>query len=42
VAETRKIVAKSLEENQTDPQSQQELLKWYDTITQQNYFSNKG
>ena len=42
VAETRKIIAKNFKENQTDPQSQQELLKWYDTITRQNYFTNKG
>jgi hypothetical protein len=24
-----------------DPQIKHELLNWYDTITQQNYFSNK-
>jgi hypothetical protein len=42
VAETRKVIAKNLEENQTGPQSQQELLNWYDTITQQNYFTDKG
>jgi hypothetical protein len=42
VAETRKIIATNLEDNQVDPKIRHELLKWYDTITQKNYFSNKG
>ena len=42
VKETRDIVARNLDNNQTDPQTKQELLYWYDTITSQNYFSNKG
>ena len=41
VAETKKTIAKNLEENQTDPKSLQELLNWYDNIAQQNYFTNK-
>ena len=42
MAETWKITARNLEDNQIDPQTRQELLKWYDTITQQNYFTNNG
>ena len=42
VAETRNIIAKNLEDNHIDPQIRQELLKWYYTITQQNYFTNNG
>jgi hypothetical protein len=42
VIEIREIIAKNLEENQLDPKIRQELLNCYDTITQQNYFTNKG
>jgi|GEM_PF-3687610 len=41
VKETREIIAKNLNNN-TNPQAQQELLNWYDTITNKNYFSNNG
>ena len=39
--ETRDIIANNLVKNGVDPQIRHELLNWYDTITQQNYFSNK-
>jgi hypothetical protein len=42
VAETRKIIATNLEDNQVDPKTRHELLEWYDTITEQNYFCNNG
>ena len=41
VKETREIIANTLRKNLTDPPAEQELLNWYDTITKQNYFSNK-
>ena len=40
--ETKDIIANILVKNKVDPQIRQELLNWYDTITQQNYFSSKG
>ena len=42
VAETRNIISNSLKDNLLDPQTQQELLSWYDIITQQNYFTNSN
>ena len=39
VAETQTIFANILKQNLVDPQMQQELMKWYETITKQNYFS---
>jgi len=42
VKETREIIASKLDNNNTDPQVKHELLNWYDTITNQNYFSNNG
>ena len=39
VAETRNTISYTLKENLLDPQNQQELLNWYDVITQQNYFT---
>ena len=39
---TRKIIADNLSTNKVNSQAQEELLNWYDTITSQNYFSNKG
>jgi len=42
VTETRKITAKALENNIPNPQTRDELIKWYDTITKQNYLSNNG
>jgi hypothetical protein len=40
VKETKIILANMLKHNLVDPQTQQELLKWYDVITRQNYFTN--
>jgi len=37
--ETRNIISNTLKENLLDPQTQQELLNWYDVITQQYYFT---
>ena len=42
VKETKEIIANNLDNNNIDPQTKHELLNWYDTITNQNYFSNKG
>jgi len=42
VKETRKIIADNLSTNKINSQAQKELLNWYDTITSQNSFSNKG
>jgi len=42
VTETRDIISKTLKENLLDPQTQQELLNWYDAITQQNYFTTNN
>jgi len=39
VAETRNTISNTLKQNLLDPQTQQELLNWYDVITQQNYFT---
>jgi hypothetical protein len=39
VGETRTILTDMLKYHWTDPQTQQELLMWYDIITRQNYFS---
>ena len=41
VTETRTILTDTLKYHQTDPQTQHELLMWYDVITRQNYFSHK-
>ena len=41
VKETKKIFANILEHNIDTPQTQQELLKWFDTISEQNYFTHK-
>jgi hypothetical protein len=40
VKETRTILVNILKHNLTNPQTQHELLKWYDVITRQNYFNN--
>jgi len=42
VNETREIITNTLERNQLDPQTRQELMSWYDAITRQNYFTNNG
>jgi len=39
VAETSNIISNTKEKS-TRPQTQQELLNWYDVFTQQNYFTN--
>jgi hypothetical protein len=39
VKETRTILANTLKYKQADPQTQ-DLLKWYDVITKQNYFTH--
>ena len=41
VKETKKIFANILEHNIVTPQTLQELLKWFDTISEQNYFTHK-
>jgi hypothetical protein len=38
VKETKEIIANKLDSNNTDLQVKHELLSWYDTITNQNYF----
>jgi len=40
VAETCNVISITLKGNLLDPQTQQELLNWYDIFTQQNYFTN--
>jgi hypothetical protein len=42
VKETRDIIADNLDNNKIEPRTKLELLNSYDTITNQNYFSNKG
>jgi len=42
VKETRTILANIMTQNPIDPHTKQELLKWYDVITMQNYFAHKG
>jgi len=42
VKDTKDKIARALEENGVEPQTEQELLNWYDTITNQNKFSNNG
>ena len=42
IAETRNIPNSIMKSNLLDSQTRQELLTWYDTITKQNYFTNKG
>jgi hypothetical protein len=41
VQETRTILADILKRELIDRQKQQELLKWFDVITKQNYFAHK-
>jgi hypothetical protein len=42
IKETKEIITSHLDNNHTNPQNKNEILKWYDTITNQNYFSNQG
>ena len=39
---TKTILENMLTQNIVDPQTQQELLQWYDVITKQNYFTNNN
>jgi hypothetical protein len=39
--ETKVIFSNMLTHNLTAPQTQQELLRWFDIITEQNYFAHK-
>jgi hypothetical protein len=39
VTETQKIFANIMKEKLVDPQTQHELMNWYETITKQNYFT---
>jgi hypothetical protein len=39
--ETRAILANFLQQNLIHPNTQKELLKWYDIIAKQNYFAHK-
>jgi hypothetical protein len=41
VLETRTVLANILKHELIDPQTQQELLQWFDVITRQNYFTHK-
>jgi len=41
VLETKTILKDTLAYHQTDPQTQKELIMWYDIITRQNYFTHK-
>jgi hypothetical protein len=40
VTETRDIISNTLEQNLLDTHTRQELMGWYDVITQLNYFMN--
>jgi hypothetical protein len=42
VKETRDILSSKLEKNNTEPKTKQEPMKWFDTITSQNYFTHDG
>ena len=41
VIETRTILMDILKYELVAPQTQQEIVKWYDVITSQNYFAHK-
>jgi len=40
VLETKSILKNTLEYHQRDPQTQKELIMWYDVITRHNYFTH--
>jgi hypothetical protein len=40
IQDTKTILSSILSSNETDPQTQKEILTWYDTITGQNYFAH--
>ena len=42
IKETRDILFDKLEQNNTDLKQKRELMKWFDTITSQNYFTHNG
>ena len=41
VSETKTILDNMLKQELVEPQTQLEILRWYDVITKQNYFSHK-
>ena len=42
VTETREVIANAQENNLLDSQNREELIRWHDTITEQNYFTKNG
>jgi hypothetical protein len=42
IKDTRDILISNFEQNNTNTEQKQELLKWFDTITSQNYFTQNG
>jgi len=42
VTETKTVLANMLKHELVEPQTQTEILRWYDVITKQNYFSQKN
>jgi hypothetical protein len=40
ILDTRNIISDTLEHSQLDLQTRQELMRWYDVITHQNYFAS--
>jgi hypothetical protein len=40
VTETKTILANMLKHELVEPQTQLEILRWYDVITKENYFSH--
>jgi len=42
VTETHEILSNTLGQNLLDPQTRYELIRWYNIITEQNYFTNNG
>ena len=41
VSENKTILDNILKQELVEPQTQLEILRWYDVITKQNYFSDK-
>jgi len=42
IGETKKILTDILKRELVNPQAQQEIIKWYDIITRQNYFTHNN
>jgi hypothetical protein len=40
ITENREVIPNTLENNLPDSQTREVLIRWYNTITQQNYFTN--